>query len=220
MPRRYGWRSWLPPPEVPRRNSTPRSRSAAITRSRSASSGCAQDQREGVVAAALGREVGLVRRRVEVAQEQRAGCSRAALVVGVEALQLRAADDGVDLGAAHVVGRAGEDEVGVQVGVRVARSARLQPRRIRLRAPCRASAACAASRRGRRRRCRPCRLRSCSGGGRSRTRSSTPGRSVPSLRPSKVAPCDSQTSSISGMPRALQLVEQRVGRARCSPARA
>ena len=62
------------------------------------------DQREGVVAAPLGGEIGLIGARIEILKEQHEIVG-AALDVLIQALELRAADDGVDLRAADVAGR-------------------------------------------------------------------------------------------------------------------
>src|SRR6185369_15662550 len=80
--------------------------------------GVFQDEREGVVATAVDGEIGLVKRGVEVVEEQTQVLG-AAGIVGVESLELRATEHGVEFGATHVVGGIGEDEVGVEVRMAV-----------------------------------------------------------------------------------------------------
>ena len=105
-----------------------------------------EDQRQGVVAASLGGEIGLI----TVAGR---GCSRNSVRFSVRGRMLsssrRSCDrpmHRVDLGAADVPGRVGEDELGVQVRI-VFPVFLLAPRSNPSRAPGRARAACARSHR-------------------------------------------------------------------------
>src|SRR5262245_38379798 len=78
--------------------------------------GAPKNERESIIAASFGGEVGLVLVRIEVFQEGQQMLGAAAVII-IQPLELVAPHDGIQLGTAHVPGGKRENEIRIEVRI-------------------------------------------------------------------------------------------------------